>query len=309
MLPGERLWWDYQSAINAGDWARAASAAEKGYRDSPSKWGHAAGYIALSTRRVTEAMDRLLAARPAEGCYLPQSGVFRLRSEAYHLLGRYDEELAAARRFLDRFPGNALAWESEVRALAATGRTAAVDSLLDVLAALPPQTGFSTVWGPIQASLELRAHGHVEHAARVMQRALDTYAALPPDDAREERALTLFFAGRWADADTLFAALLEGARDSASYLRYRGTALARLGRRKEALEISERFPDFEMRTGGRATYYRAAIAAALGDATTATYLLGEAFRDGYGYDVRYHRDPWWDPIRDDPAFAALIRPR
>lgn len=51
------------------------------------------------------------------------------------------------------------------------------------------------------------------------------------------------------------------------------------------------------------------IAAALGDTDDAVRLLDQAFRIGFFYSVRFHREPWWDPVCDNSAFQALIRPR
>jgi hypothetical protein len=80
-----------------------------------------------------------------------------------------------------------------------------------------------------------------------MRRALDWYAARPAAEARPARGSAFYYARRWADADTLFAALLSGAPENVTYLRRRGIALAQLGRRAEALELAQRLEAVEGR--------------------------------------------------------------
>jgi tetratricopeptide (TPR) repeat protein len=84
---------------------------------------------------------------------------------------------------------------------------------------------------------------------------------------------------------------------------FQGEALARCGRREEALQILARLKreadaDPTMRATGVARIY-----AALGDHSQALDYLERAQRD-YGY-VQRLRDPAWNPLRGEPRFIAL----
>lgn len=317
MTTTERTEHDWMAGSTSGDISLATRSAEALFRIDPtSNYGYVAGYTALQTRRVRDALERFLAVDldlPCQSAWFPW---WSYTTAAYHLLDRYDEELALARRGFERFPDHPGLYEVELRVFAARGDLEAIDSLLARIAELPPQRGFVPGRYSVLAGLELRALGHGEHADRLMQRGLDWFASRPPTESRFERGQALHSAGRWADADTLFAALIENARatDSSTYLNYlgyRGVSLARLGRRNEALELSRRLEQTDapgvLRTG-YGTAWRAAIASALGDAE-ALGLLGDAFRNGYPYGIPVHQDPWWDPLRKDPAFRTLVRPR
>lgn len=318
MTNTERIEHDWMAGSTSGDISLATRSAEALFRIDPtSKFGYVAGYTALRTHRVSDALERFLAVDldlPCQSAWFPW---WSYTTAAYHLLGRYDEELALARSGFERFPDHPGLYEVELRVFAARGDLDAVDSLIALVAELPPQRGFVPGKYPVLAALELRAHESGQHADRLLRRGLDWFAGRPPTESRYERGQALHAAGRWADADTLFAGLIEGARvtDNSTYLNYlgyRGVSLARLGRRDEALAVSRRL-ELTSAPGvlriGYGTAWRAAIATALGDKETALAMLGDAFRNGYPYGIQIHQDPWWDPLRKDPAFRTLARPR
>jgi hypothetical protein len=60
---------------------------------------------------------------------------------------------------------------------------------------------------------------------------------------------------------------------------------------------------------GRPTYWRACIAALLGEKERAVALLKEAFSQGRRYGVSLHRDIDLEPLWDYPPFKDLLRPK
>ena len=317
MTPSERVEHDWMGGLIDGDTSLTARSAEEMFRIDPtSKYGFAAGFTAFRLRRLEAAVEYFLAVDldlPCQSAWFPW---WRYTAAAYHLLSMYEEELALAQRGAARFPDHPGPYDMELRAAAANGRLRAIDSLLARVADLPPPGSAALGTLAINAALELRAHGHAERADRFIEVGMEWFESRPPAEHRSERGQAFLAAGRWADADTLFAGVIRAATaaDNPAYSRSlgdRGVALARLGRHDEALEVSrrlERIPGRPVLTS-YGTAARAAIAAARGDSEGAIRLLGDAFQHGYPYDISMHQSPWWDPLRNEPAFRALILPK
>ena len=231
-------------------------------------------------------------------------------ADAYHLLGRYEEELSLVRRGLERFPEALPLMDREARALAAMDQEGRVDSLLVAMDELPPRSGYDPNVSAVLAGLELQAHGHHEAAQRTLETAADRYATLPPGQYRQNRGRAYQHAGRWEDADTTFAALAAEEPESWALIADHGLILATMGRVAEAKALSRRLAEFDVhptRTGeviGR----RVAIAAALGEQEDAIFLLQQAFAAGYRYGTQFHTDPAYVAMRDNPQWAALVAP-
>ena len=89
-----------------------------------------------------------------------------LLSTIQHLLGERDDELATGRDAQAANPTRIFALLPSLRALAALGRTADIDSLLRQAGRLPADPAASEVTLLGDIAEELRAHGHQEPAAR-----------------------------------------------------------------------------------------------------------------------------------------------
>ena len=90
----------------------------------------------------------------------------------------------------------------------------------------------------------------------------------------------------------------------------RGIQAARLGDRAVALEMSQRLAEVaEPFTMGEPSYLRASIAAQLGDRKEAIRLLRQAVSRGFYRWESFHVDIAFDPIRDDPEFQEIMRPK
>ena len=85
---------------------------------------------------------------------------------------------------------------------------------------------------------------------------------------------------------------------------------ARLGNHDEAHRIADRLRDFDGFCSARnRTYERACIAAQLGENDEAVELLKKAVSQGYWGFWGMEIDPNLDPLRDDPKFVELMRPK
>jgi tRNA A-37 threonylcarbamoyl transferase component Bud32/TolB-like protein len=315
------------SAELAGDYDRETAA----FRDlariaTPQSALYVWGYAAVLANRPTEAVYAFTKFYPRYDVlreWAPSSSWLGL---AYHLLGRFRDELKAGERGHELFPTAASPVNTELRALAALGREADVFHLLDEARGMVPDPTLSSEfwggvgpWQPYEAALEFRAHGHPEAYRRAIERALvqvgeaDTSSA----KAREGRALILYGAERWDDARTAYAALHASAPENVEYAGGLGVSEARLGHRAEAEQLSSRLASMDRPFAyGRSQYWRSRIAAVLGDREGAVSLLRQAIAQGLTCAVRWgfpmescHRDIDFEPLRGYPPFDALLRPK
>jgi tetratricopeptide (TPR) repeat protein len=310
----ERLLMEHHHGNLYGDRAEVTRAVEQLYRIQPRSYGYHAGLNALRTNRLADALDRLLATDLDSPCYSRWVASWTVTAQVYHLLGRHEEQLDVARLGLGRFPNHFRILDQELAALAALGRLAAVDSLLEVIAGLPVQEGYGLELRPVWVALELKAHGHREAYEAAMDRALAWFAKRPSsslgDNVPYDRARAFYYAERWSDADTLFAALIAESPDNVDYRGPRGVALAHLGRREEALETERWLAQLDRPfLLGDNTRWRAAIAAALGDRDGAVRLLQQAIAEGVTHGTWQHRDPEWETLREYRPYQELMRPR
>jgi TolB-like protein len=186
---------------------------------------------------------------------------------------------------------------------------------VDARLALPPGRGFGLPTQLLHTSAELARHGHPDAARATAARLLAWMDARGPGafDARRWelfRARTLLALGRDREAAVRLAALVAADSTVDDPLFYLGVAAARLGDRTTAARMSARLAALPGRDSMYFDYARAAIAAQLGDRAAALALLRQAFVRGLAVaNGRLHADPPFDPLRGDPAFEALVRPK
>ena len=128
--------------------------------------------------------------------------------------------------------------------------------------------------------------------------------------AQELSIAALSLLGQHEQAYGLATGLLADQPDSWSLQAEVGVAAARTGDQATAEEMSRRLAEVdEPFTMGEPSYRRAAIAAQLGQSAEAIRLLQQAIARGfYDYD-RLHTDIDFDPLRDDPEFQEILRPK
>jgi DNA-binding SARP family transcriptional activator/tetratricopeptide (TPR) repeat protein/TolB-like protein len=307
-----------------GDYATSYRAAVRGAERAPNSLLHyQVARELLILNRPREAVRVFAQLDPHRGEMRNWPYYWIKLTEAHHLLGEYGEELQFARAFRAQFPeyGNAL--RIELRALVAAGRvTEALRALEDYLAS----PGDGPFWGAEwlrETALELRAHGHAGAAQPLFTRSLEAYLALPPEEQakRLRRIATAYnLAGRWAEAEQVLRTYaadrpdnLAEWPDNFSVLEVHGqlgTLAARQGNRAEAERISAGLEALARPyLFGEHTYWRARIAALLGERDQAVALLRAAYAQGFKWWLPLHSEPDLESLRDYPPFRELLRPK
>jgi len=234
------------------------------------------------------------------------------------LLDQHDRELAVAQRARLRFPRNLATLRMELLALAALGRVREVNERLDGIDALPPDPIRKPAPVMREIALDLAAHGDSAAARAVLGRLLAWHASRPAaeqatESSRFERAQTHYAAGHADSARAIAAELARAHPQNEQYAGLLGVLAAQRGDRAEAARVDRLLVALERPLGrGRATYWRACIAALLGERDTAVDLLARALDAGYVYQVRFlnaHMEPSFAALREYPRFQALLRPK
>ena len=264
----------------------------------------------LYVGRPKETIDLLRVGKPPEGWWPYWTAL----AAAHHELGDYSNELRVAKDGNAAYPGRLLF--AEVNALAAQGDAQRVNAIVDSVA----RASTDTVWFAgqlmLRGALELRAHGHESDAAALLDQARTSLANRSPVEARSPRvvrrtAAEIFFASRLYDsAQARYARLAAEDRDV--MLRARVASSAAL---RSDTATANRMSDSLSRvvipySFGEIPYWRAAIAASLGDKETAVRLINEALAAGARKLPDIHRMEEFQSLRGYGPFDAILsRPR
>lgn len=204
--------------------------------------------------------------------------------------------------------------ELELRAHAALGHTDELNRLLDLGRSLPAQPNMSLAVMMLREAEELRAHGYQPASDSLAQRALAWLATRSPLDqstveSRETRVSLLSLLRRYSEARAILEPLAREHPDQLNYLGGLGTLAAR---RHDAAEAQHIAGTLEKRDGpyvfGRQTFWRARIAAILGERERAVTLLREAMSQGVRFDWLLHINPDFEMLRGYAPFEALMHP-
>jgi TolB-like protein len=239
LTPYDAAMLDVIRAWTVSNWPAAYEASVRGARIAPNSMAAVqVGVEAVRLNRPREAARVLEAIDPTRGELRGFSPYHITLADAYHLLGRYEDELRVARRFGASEPANPAAVLAQARALAAHGRSGEALALIDVRLAMawgdgpPPDAMMLTL------ARELEAHGHSAAAATVWRRLL---AWLDVRDAERRRSpgcracrgYALAGLDRATESRAVFAALAE--EDTSNLLAQRnlGVAAAPHGRPRD----------------------------------------------------------------------------
>ncbi|HWA59623.1 MAG TPA: serine/threonine-protein kinase [Gemmatimonadales bacterium] len=236
--------------------------------------------VALNTDRPAEALTALESLDPDRGEMRGWAPYWFDLAHVYHLLGRHDAELRAARELRRRYPDRRAGLVFEVRALAAVGDTAGVDRLLAEGQLLPPNTYWSQGAALTVAGEELQAHGFGQTGWRYLTQAvswLDHQLALASGD-RSHRywlASALYDLGDWRRSHAVSRDL---AREFPNRLDYR--VLATVAAARLHLREADTLPTTLPHERGALAMLKARIATIRGQREAALGFYREATEHG-----------------------------
>ena len=312
MAPAERAWHDRIEALINGDMEASYQAARRMVALAPrSGWAIALANAALDTNRPEVVVETVLATG-VDNVGLEREHAWSLLTAAYHLLGDYSRELATAEGAIR---SDGLDWGFAgpgITALAALGRVDALERRLKELEGRPPAYGRALEPAARLAAVsELRAHGFEAAAQDLADRILDTASPVAEPAHRLLEVELLYELGRWKEAERV----LQGVTPDPTGFRTRAlTALlaARQGDLATARKIDASLAAIDRPyLFGEPTFWRARIAAVLGDDRGALDLLRQSFREGRGgqgwFVLHVARD--FDGLRGQEEFQELVRPR
>jgi tetratricopeptide (TPR) repeat protein len=164
----------------------------------------------------------------------------------------------------------------------------------------------------IACASELRFHGFGDAVPRLTDAALSWYEARP-DSQRQvlqsSIAYALYVAQRWKEAKEIYVSLSSRQPDNIHYLGYLGTIAARQRDTTLARRIDTKLKNINRPyIYGNHTYWRARIAALLGEKEPAIRLLRDALAQGLSHS-RMHADIGLESIWDYPPFKELLKPK
>ncbi len=319
--PLEQSTLDMTQGLLAGDLAATYDAVVRQARIAPGTIGeYMVAEVARKMNRPAEAVRVLRALGADHGELRGWSAYWRELTSALHMLGRHDEELTAAREAVRRYPTDDDMLVYTVRAQAARGDRAGVQSLLQSVAS--SRTAYASGAAlRLTAVTEWLAHGHEggPALATAVVAWFDSLPAAMMDEGRirESRARALLLAGRADSARRVLQPLLaRGSAPSFAVLGLAGVAAAVAGDTVEArrwmatITARSRALTIPARglLWGEPTYRRATIAAVLADSATTLALLRQARREGLGMEPSVHADPAFAALRTWAPFAELLAP-
>jgi tetratricopeptide (TPR) repeat protein len=316
---------DFLWARNRGDHRGAYEFAYDAMERLPGVvWEFDAGYHALSAGRPRDAATLMTGLNPDAGFFKGVPAYRGVMAEAHHVLGEHLRELELARIQRNKQPELLSTALYEARALAALGRTEELRKLIGESESLPPQSGLIPALPPlrglspgfimVEAGLELRAHGHPEESRAIFDRAIAWYRSRLEAEPRSQLLQeglggALYAANRWNDAGKVFNILARQCPGNVDYQGYLALVAARQGRRGDAVAAAERLAKVnEPYIFGRATLWRARVAAQLGDRDAAVSLFRRSLAEGSAFGIGIHRDIDLEPLRDVPSFREFITP-
>ncbi len=264
---------------------------------------------ALAVGRSAEALEILQRIDPDAGAFRGWAPYWFVFGHTLHLQARYHDEIAAARALRRRHPDNRAGWVHLTRALASTGDTVAVDSLLAEASALPPDTYWSQGAMMVTAAEELEAHGFAERAGKYYDQAerwLANQLARTPDHRAHRFWLgsARYDQRAWSDAQPYFESLVRDFPDDMQFRGLSSLVAARLG--DTALAERRLGPPPAYGRGGYLVY-RARLAAIANDRERALAFWSEASGSGLNGIAWIHASSRQDllPLLDDPRFGRL----
>jgi len=312
MTRWERLFFDDLKGWLYGDREASYRASREWVGESPISY-YEAGLNAGCANRPHEAI-RYLSRTDFD---LPWSqqwiGNWTVYASELNRIGRHRKALKVIRHGRSVRTDSRSLLNAEARILAAMGRIRELERVVEESIDLLPTSSWRPADLMIGSAEILIAYGHYEKGRALAERAVAWYEDHP--DEKEENlgiyAFTLVVAGRDDEARSVYEVLLVENPDSNVWQGRYGILLATAGEREVAQEVSERLAQIEDTRflKGAHTFWRACIAAHMGDLDDAVQLLNQAYLEGnaFGWHLKYSIEV--APLQDHPSFQAWFEPK
>jgi tetratricopeptide (TPR) repeat protein len=237
---------------------------------------------------------------------------------AYHMLGDYAGELSVVEGW-ERGTENPRKLRGQVRALAGLGRFEAAVTAAEQAtsrAGAPPYWAADIV---CLAGLELRTHGGPEQSSEMLENCVGTLQRRGVVDGdstgyASRLANALYGLERLDDAESTYQLLRRLNPNSLTSLGRLGIIAAIEKRTDEAVAFARELAEIDRPyVGGGPTFWRAKIAAALGDREDAVSLFRQAVAEGLSFWTRnfgspFHVDIDLEPLRGYAPFDEILKP-
>ncbi|MGH7471895.1 MAG: hypothetical protein ACRENP_28420, partial [Longimicrobiales bacterium] len=324
VTPLQRHWLDWMLATRKEDWVEAYRAMQKAATLAPERFLYSLGNDASSINRPRASLAALQKLGP-ESPYIGGSIMYwDIVTGSLHQLGKYHEELAAAKKAQRFHPDRIAAMGFEIRALAALKRVPALLSRLEAVVVFtreaarnvdqPDLIGITPASIMINAARELRAHENEKAALAALEQAIDWHRARPAEEARRPERRTelgnaLYLARQWDAARLVFQQLTTEDPDNLICIGFLGAIAARRhdrGTAQRMMAILEERKRSQPRPNMQASYWQAKIAAVLEDRKSAVQHLVDLL----GEPGRYvHADLDLELLAGYPPFEELRKPK
>lgn len=270
-----------------------------------------AAWHATKVYRPNEAIN-LLRRMPVERSKARWDRYGTQLSTAYHVAGRYDEELTEARRRRKNEPRWLPAIMDEARALVAVGHSDELRRLAAEIGSLTATRPYTVGSALHFAAQEARVHGRHDDEMAILAH-FDDWMGRQGPDVRESAAnrrllgIARYQQGKWVEADTILSALLRQYPNDATLLGWVGVTAAQRGDSARASRISTQLAELEATyLYGSHTIGRARIAVVAGQRASAIALTRQAVSEGQVFRT-LHLLPELVELRGEPEFDALFR--
>ncbi len=311
MGPWDRSVAEVLQRWNQGDLAGGHDAGHRLLKVVPnSEWAIFAAWDAEGLGRHREALDLLNRVPLVNGW--AQTWGREIRFQAFHLSGRFAEELEIANEGLRREPDSRWYRQITVRALAGLGRIEEVERRCAESLALAPNRGME--WQPCgQAYVELWGHGNVARARALAGKVIQAVVEVgdSSESAALDRAEAWLEVGDWEAAAHELVDVPAPTRVRARYLMSLMTIQAarhdRVGVQTTRRQLAS-LPDRGFGTQRNPPFFDASIAALLGDKDAAVALIAKSFRGGFRFRTALHQTPEFESLHGHAPYETFLKP-
>lgn len=295
----------------SADHSKALIAARQAAKLAPgSTYAYQWGFRAFAANRPEECIEALRTMDPQKGWARGWFQYWYLLTLSLHLLGEHEQELAEAKEAQRLYPESPNPLTYKIRALAAMGKVGEIRRVLNESAAIPVNAGLAPPVHFHRAGMELRAHGYEDSAMTFLNLAVNACrsASLVDSNSRAALAEYLYCARRWRESQAIYEELARKSPENVDYRGYLGVLAARQGDLGQARAHSEWLKNLHASyLFGADAYWRALIAAVLGDSVQAVELLREAIKKGNAYSWEDHVCFDFESMKNYPPYVELMQ--